>query len=111
MSVLIVGITFGAGWTSCIGPILAGIFTLSASSTSLTIGAILLGAYSSGLAIPFIISAIAIDRFLIFFKKIRRWIPWIERTSGILLIAMGILLVTGSFTVLSSIFGGGVIPN
>ncbi|HEY7082738.1 MAG TPA: cytochrome c biogenesis protein CcdA, partial [Nitrososphaeraceae archaeon] len=82
---LIVGITFGAGWTPCIGPILAGILTLAASSTSLATGALLLGAYSAGLAIPFIISAIAIDRFLVFFKKIRRWIPWIERTSGLLL--------------------------
>ncbi len=104
----VVGITFGAGWTPCIGPILAGILTLAASSSSIGTGASLLTAYSAGLAIPFIISAFAVDRFLIFIKRIRKWIPWIERISGILLIAIGILLLSGSFTLLSSVFGGSI---
>ena len=108
---LFVGMTFGAGWTPCIGPILAGILTIAASSTSVTTGATLLSAYSAGLAIPFIISAAAIDYFLTFFKKIRKWIPWIERSSGILLIGIGILLLTGYMTILSSIFGGSFISN
>ena len=77
--------------------------------SSIITGTGLLTAYSAGLAIPFLISAVAIDRFLLFFKRIRKWIPWIERASAILLIAVGILLLTGSFTALSSIFGGSII--
>ena len=90
-------------------PHFSGILTLAASSSSIITGTILLSAYSAGLAVPFIISAVAIDRFLVFFKRIRKWIPLIEKTSGILLIAIGLLLLTGSFTALSSIFGGSII--
>jgi cytochrome c-type biogenesis protein len=67
---MIVGMAFAAGWTPCIGPILAGILTIAASSSSVALGAGLLGVYSVGLAIPFLISAIAIDRFMIFFQRI-----------------------------------------
>ena len=101
---LFVGMAFGAGWTPCIGPILAGILTMAATSSSWGAGTSLLIAYSAGLAIPFIISALAIDRFMTFFNKIKRWIGWIERGSGILLIGIGGLLLTGSLSVLASYF-------
>jgi cytochrome c-type biogenesis protein len=103
-----VGVAFGAGWTPCIGPILAGILTLAAASTSATTGMYLLISYSAGLAIPFILSAFAIDRFLTFLQKIKKWIGWIERISGLLLISMGILLLAGLMTILSSIFSNGL---
>ena len=101
---LFVGMAFGAGWTPCIGPILAAILTMAATSSSWGAGTSLLIAYSAGLAIPFIISALAIDRFISFFNSIKRWIGWIERGSGILLIGIGGLLLTGSLSVLASYF-------
>ena len=96
-----VGMAFGAGWTPCIGPILAGILTIAASSSSISTGALLLSVYSAGLAIPFLLSAFALDRFLIFFDRIKSKMIWIERISGLLLIGVGILLLTGSMTLLS----------
>jgi cytochrome c-type biogenesis protein len=101
---LIVGMAFGAGWTPCIGPILAGILTIAASSSSIVTGASLLGVYSLGLAVPFLVSAIAIDRFLVFFTKIKSKMLWIERISGLLLIGIGLLLLTSSMTMLSNFF-------
>ena len=96
-----VGMAFGAGWTPCIGPILAGILTIAASSSSISTGALLLSVYSACLAIPFLLSAFALDRFLIFFDRIKSKMVWIERISGLLLIGVGILLLTGSMTLLS----------
>ena len=101
---LVVGMAFGAGWTPCIGPILAGILTIAASSSSVITGASLLGVYSLGLAIPFLISAIAIDRFLVFFTKIKSKMLWIEKISGILFVIFGIVLLTGSLVYLNNFF-------
>lgn len=101
---LVVGMAFGAGWTPCIGPILAGILTIAASSSSVVTGASLLGVYSLGLAIPFLVSAIAIDRFLVFFTKIKSKMLWIEKISGILFVMFGIVLLTGSLVFLNNFF-------
>jgi cytochrome c-type biogenesis protein len=101
---LVVGMAFGAGWTPCIGPILAGILTIAASSSSVVTGASLLGVYSLGLAIPFLVSAIAIDRFLVFFTKIKSKMLWIEKISGILFVIFGIVLLTGSLVYLNNFF-------
>jgi len=62
----------------------------------------LLTVYSLGLAIPFLLAALALDRFLQAFKRFRRWMPVVEKTSGALLILLGLLLITGQLTVLSS---------
>jgi cytochrome c-type biogenesis protein len=99
----VVGVAFGAGWTPCIGPVLGGILTMAATSGSLGTGVALLAVYSLGLAIPFMLAALLLDRFLGTFARFRRWLPWISRASGVLLLLMGILLVTGTFTVLSGI--------
>ena len=99
---LVVGMAFGAGWTPCIGPILAGILTIAASSSSVITGASLLGVYSLGLAIPFLISAIAIDRFLVFFTRIKSKMVWIEKISGGLFVIFGIVLLTGSLVYLNN---------
>jgi cytochrome c-type biogenesis protein len=100
---VLVGIAFGAGWTPCIGPVLGGILTLAATRNSLGQGMGLLAMYSAGLAIPFLLATVALDRFLSTFKRFRVWLPWISRISGILLIVVGILLLLGSFTILSGI--------
>jgi cytochrome c-type biogenesis protein len=99
---LLVGIAFGAGWTPCIGPILGGILSLASVSTSMSRGLGLLLAYSAGLAVPFLLAALAIDRFIALLARMRRGLAWVSRISGALLIAVGVLLVTGYFTVLAS---------
>ena len=99
-----VGMAFGSGWTPCIGPILAGILTIAASSSSILTGTMLLSIYSAGLAIPFLLSAFALDKFLVFFDRIKSRMIWIERVSGLLLVGIGIFLLTNSMTVLSDFF-------
>ena len=101
---LFVGMAFAAGWTPCIGPILAGILTIAASVSSVIFGATLLSIYSAGLAIPFLISAFAIDRFMTFFTKIKNKMNLIEKISGILFIAIGVLLISGIIAMLNSFF-------
>ena len=102
----IIGMGFGAGWTPCIGPILASILTIAASSTSLTTGVSLLAVYSAGLAIPFILSTIAIEKFIEVFKRFRKWLLWVNRTSAALLIGVGIILMTGMLTLLTGTLSG-----
>jgi cytochrome c-type biogenesis protein len=97
-----VGITFGAAWTPCIGPILGAILTLAAAQASVGQGTALLAAYSFGLAIPFLITALALDRFLVWFQQFRPYVVWVDRTAGALLVVLGILLVTDRFTLLAS---------
>jgi cytochrome c-type biogenesis protein len=95
---VLVGMAFAAGWTPCIGPVLGGILGLAATSTDVSRGMLLLGVYSAGLALPFLIAAVAIESFLDWFQRFRRFLPWVMRTSGVLLIIVGVLLVTGEFT-------------
>jgi cytochrome c-type biogenesis protein len=97
-----VGMAFGAGWTPCIGPILGGILGLAAASDTLGRGVALLAAYSAGLAVPFLLAAWAVDGFLEWFQKFRRYLPWVMRASGVLLVFVGVLLATGQFTRLAS---------
>lgn len=99
---LLVGMAFAAGWTPCIGPILGGVLTYTASSADLNRGLVLLFAYSLGLAVPFLLAALMIDRFMELFQRYRGALVWISRASGVLLIAVGILMITGSMTVLSA---------
>jgi cytochrome c-type biogenesis protein len=101
LGTLLVGIAFGAGWTPCIGPVLGSILTYAASSADLARGMWLLLAYSLGLAVPFLLSAIAVERFLDIFARMKRQMVWITRTSGVLMIAIGILMVTNYFNVLA----------
>jgi len=102
MGTLAVGAAFGAGWTPCIGPILGSILGLAGTSDTVWHGTGLLLAYSAGLAIPFLVAALALDWFLKVFKRFRRWIPVVEKASGLLLIFLGLLLITGRFTLLAS---------
>lgn len=102
LGTLLVGIAFGAGWTPCIGPILGSILTYAASSADLSRGLWLLLAYSLGLAVPFLLSAIAVERFLDFFTRMKRQMVWITRTSGVLMIVVGVLMVTNYFTILAT---------
>ncbi len=98
----LMGIAFAAGWTPCIGPVLAGILTLASTTESVQQGSILLTSYSAGLAVPFLAAALALGRFMKVSRRIRGWLPWIERSSGALLVIVGLLLVTGSFRLLAN---------
>ncbi len=98
----LVGVTFGAGWSPCIGPILGGILMFAATREMMTDGIVLLGFYSLGLAVPFLLSSLALSWFLSTFDRFKRYLPWVERASGGLLILVGLLLITGRFTMLAA---------
>jgi cytochrome c-type biogenesis protein len=102
LGTLVVGMAFAAGWSPCIGPILGGVLTYTASSADLNRGLLLLLAYSLGLAIPFLVAGLMIDRFIAVFTRYRSALVWMSRASGVLLIAVGILMITNSMTLLSS---------
>ncbi len=99
---VLVGMAFGAGWTPCIGPILGGILGLAASQADLQRGMILLAWYSAGLAVPFLVTAYAVETFLDLFQRFRRHMVWVQRISGGLLLLVGVLLVSGQFTRLAT---------
>lgn len=100
---VLVGIAFGAGWTPCIGPILGAILNLAIAEENVQRGVVLLAAYSAGLAVPFLLAAVAVDKFLDWFKRFRKYLPWVMRVAGILLIIVGVLMVTGQFTRLAGL--------
>lgn len=102
LGTLLVGMAFAAGWTPCIGPILGGVLTYTASQADLQRGLVLLFAYSLGLAVPFLLAALMIDRFMSVFQRYRGALIWVSRIAGIMLIGVGILMITGSMTLLSA---------
>lgn len=95
---VLVGMAFAAGWTPCIGPILGGILSLAATQSDLSQGTGLLLAYSAGLAVPFLVAAYAVESFLEWFQRFRRHLALVQRVSGALLVAVGLLIATGQFT-------------
>jgi cytochrome c-type biogenesis protein len=99
---VLVGMAFGAGWTPCIGPILGGILGLAASQDDLQRGMVLLAWYSAGLAVPFLVTAYAVETFLDLFQRFRKHMVWVQRISGGLLLLVGVLLVSGQFTRLAT---------
>ena len=97
----VVGLAFAFGWTPCIGPILSGILAIAASKDTVSQGIQLLAVYSLGLGIPFLITALALNHFFAAFAKIRRHYHKIEIASGLLLVAIGVLIFTDQFTVIA----------
>lgn len=96
--IFLIGIAFGAGWTPCIGPALAGILTLAATNASVGEGVWLLAVYSLGLAIPFLLATAALDRFLVGSSRLRRWLPRLQQASGVLILLVAFILLTDSMT-------------
>jgi cytochrome c-type biogenesis protein len=105
LGAFVVGFAFAFGWTPCIGPILSVILTAAADAETVSKGIGLLFVYSLGLAIPFLLTSVGIDRFLEFYGKFRRHLQTVEVGSGVLLIVFGVLIFTRHFTVLSSYLG------
>lgn len=89
----VVGLAFAAGWTPCIGPILASILVVAASSGQVGEGVLLLAIYSLGLGVPFLLSGLLFHQFLSAFKRFRKYIRLIEIGTGVMLIAVGIMLM------------------
>ncbi len=102
---VLVGMAFGAGWTPCVGPILGSILTMAAATQNVAKGIILLVAYSVGLGIPFLLTGFLIHKFFEYFKTIRKYFRVITLVGGILLVIIGLLLITGYFTTISSFLG------
>jgi cytochrome c-type biogenesis protein len=98
----VVGLAFAFGWTPCIGPILGAILGIAAQKETVWQGIILLTSYSAGLGIPFLITGISISAFYNFFNKIKRHFKKIEIIGGIMLIIVGILMITGSLTLIAT---------
>lgn len=88
--------------TPCIGPVLGAIMTMAASQDHVGTGMLLLFVYSMGLAIPFLLAALALERFLRAFTRGRHLLPLLQKVAGLLLVLLGVLLVTGSFVVLAA---------
>jgi len=97
---LLVGAAFGFGWTPCIGPILGSILALASIEENINKSILLLSFYSLGLAIPFIVSGILIDKFLFFSKNFQKYISTITKIGGIILLLTGIAILTGQLQVL-----------
>jgi len=105
------GMAFAAGWTPCIGPILGGIIGLAATSGGWRSGLILSAFYSAGLAVPFLLTGLGINQFLGFYKNFRRHLHKVEVVSGVVLILVGLLVMSGQSTLLASSRFMGLVPN
>src|SRR5919106_1144007 len=105
------GMAFAAGWTPCIGPILGGIIGLAATSGGWRSGLILSSFYSAGLAVPFLVTGLGINKFLGFYSNFRKHLHKVEVVSGVILIMIGLLVMTNRVTVLASSWLASVLPN
>jgi cytochrome c-type biogenesis protein len=97
----LVGMTFGAAWIPCVGPILGAILTLAATSSEIGTGIFYLATYAAGLALPFFLSAVAVNSFFEFSQKFRGYVQAVHVAAGVLLIVVGILLMTDYMTLLN----------
>ena len=97
VSSALMGVFFSAGWSPCVGPVLGAILTLSLSGGSVSQGALLLTAYSAGLAIPFLIAALGIGWVTRIIRKYGKVMLYTEILMGIILIAVGVMLFLGTF--------------
>jgi len=99
----LVGVAFAAGWTPCVGPILGTILLYASTTDSMLTGVKLLASYSLGIALPLFVTALAVDSFLNYFKKVRAYMYGISVASGVFLILVGVMIYTNSLTLLTSL--------
>jgi cytochrome c-type biogenesis protein len=99
---ILVGITFAVAWTPCVGPILGATLALASTSGEVGRGMLLLTSYAAGLAVPFFLSALAIDSFFEFSKRLRSYIQAIHTLGGLLLVVVGVLLISDYMTLLNA---------
>jgi cytochrome c-type biogenesis protein len=99
---VVAGVAFGAGWTPCVGPVLASVLLYASFEETMTRGMLLLGVYALGLGIPFFASAVALNWFLAGSGRVRRWLVPLERAAGAVLLLVGVLLFSGHFAAISA---------
>src|SRR5262245_45149386 len=102
LGALVLGLAFAFGWTPCIGPILASIMAIASTRETVGQGMFLLGVYSAGLGIPFLLTSVALNKFLAFYGRFKRHFHAVEVASGALVIVVGVLILTGSLTRLAT---------
>jgi cytochrome c-type biogenesis protein len=95
---------FALGWSPCIGPVLGAILSMGASSQSAPVAALLLVAYSSGLAVPFLLAAVALPQLEPLMRGLRRWHRAVEIAAGLFIMAMGVLIFTNAFARMAGLF-------
>jgi cytochrome c-type biogenesis protein len=98
----LLGFAFAFGWTPCIGPVLATVLALAATSDTIARGVLLLAVYSAGLAIPFLLTAVLISKFMVFYKNFRKYLHAFELLSGALVLFVGGLVFVNKLTWLST---------
>jgi cytochrome c-type biogenesis protein len=106
VSGFLLGFAFALGWTPCIGPILTTVLAIAAARASVRDGVILLALYSAGLAIPFLLTAVGVGRFMKFYQKFRKHLHTVEVCSGVLLLLIGALIFTNGLTRVSAYLSG-----
>lgn len=106
LGTFLVGLTFAAGWTPCVGPILSSILLYASTAENIRAGLLLLLTYSLGMGLPFLFCSLALNSFLNAFQKARRFIGVFAKIGGVLLIVIGLLLLTNSFDFLNEIISG-----
>jgi cytochrome c-type biogenesis protein len=104
LGALVIGLAFAFGWTPCIGPILAGILAIAGTRDTVSQGMFLLAVYSVGLGVPFLLTSLALNRFLAFYGRFKQHFRAVEIASGALVMAIGVLIMTGSLTRLATWF-------
>lgn len=102
----LVGVAFGAGWTPCIGPVLASILLYASLEATRLQGALLLATYAVGLGIPFVAASAMFNGFLAGTERARKWMVPLGRVAGAVLVLVGLMMVTGSFSTLTGFLAG-----
>jgi cytochrome c-type biogenesis protein len=98
----VVGIAFGAGWSPCVGPLLAAALTIAARSGEVGHGTLLLVAYAAGIGVPFLLASLGLASSPALAERLRRAGPTLERVAGVLLVVLGVLLFTDTYVHLTS---------
>lgn len=93
----VIGVAFAFGWTPCIGPILGAILSMAAQEETISAGTALLGVYALGLGMPFLVAALFVGPFLNWARNFRKHMALVEKIMGLMLIAVGLMMITGNF--------------
>jgi cytochrome c-type biogenesis protein len=104
LGALVLGLVFALGWSPCIGPILGGILALASQQNTVWQGVFLLAVYSLGLGVPFLLTSLGLNQFLSFYSRFKKHFNTLEKVSGVLVLVIGLLIVTGSMSMMNRYF-------